>query len=209
MTIQTTHRATPSPTQSPLLFKKQLLAHTNELRTLYPHILLIIMGDFQHTMIYNALHRMGKFQRPPPANRLTPCLVHPLNLVSVIPSTHPTLVYLTWFSKSGEGQAGIDHILSPLENITPTTICGIDYELSNTLFKTDHHLIYVTFDLHSPNTAPTPPTTTCVQYRRVAQIPLRKTYPKDANDPPPHGLLPKQLVSCPLMYALTPRYTML
>ena len=143
------------------------------------------MGDFQHTVIDNTLYRIGKFQRPLPANLLTPCLVHPLNLVSVIPSAHPSLIYHTWFSKSGEEQASIDHILSLLENITPNTICDIDHELSTNLFNTDHHLVLAIFDLHSPNTSPTPPTTTRYQYRKVAQIPLRKTYPKYANDPTP------------------------
>ena len=168
-----------------MIFKQKVLTYANKLRTLYPRLLLIIMGDFQHTVIDNTLHRMGKFQRPPPADLLTSCIAYPLNLVSVIPSAHPSLAYHTWFSKSGEGQAGIDHILSPLENITPNTICGIDHELSTKLFKTDHHLVYAIYDLHAPNTIPTPPTTTRYQYRKVAQIPLQKRYPKDGNNPIP------------------------
>ena len=97
-----------------MIFKQKVLTYANKLRTLYPRLLLIIMGDFQHTVIDNTLNRMGKFQRPPPADLLTQFLAQPLNLVSVIPSSHSSLAYHTWFSKSGEGQTGIDHILSLL-----------------------------------------------------------------------------------------------
>ena len=38
---------------------------------------------------------------------------------------------------------------------------------------------------------PPPPTTTRFQYRRIAEIPLRKTYPKDANNPIPPWFPPE------------------
>ena len=93
--------------------------------------------------------------------------------------------YHTWFSKSGEGQAGIDHMLIAPDCIDLDSSSGVDHEISYRLFKTDHRLIFVTIDTRSPNTAPTPPTTTRFHYQRVAQIPLKKTYPKDARDTTP------------------------
>ena len=83
-------------------------------------------------------------------------LHHPFNLVSFIPTQHPTLAYHTWFSKSGEGHAGIDHILIAPDCIHPNSTCGVDHEISNRLFKTDHRLLFATIDTHSPNIAPTP-----------------------------------------------------
>ena len=149
--------------------------------------------DLQHTIADNSLHRMGKHQPVPPANILTPCLHHPINLVSFIPTQHPTMVYHTWFSKLGEGQAGIDHILIALDCIHPDSACGVDHEISNRLFKTDHRLLFATIDTHQPNTARTPLTTTRFQYRRVAQIPLKKTYPKDSRDTTPPWFVPKTI----------------
>ena len=75
--------------------------------------------------------------------------------------------------------------MTALENIAPTTVCEIDHELFNILFKTDHHLDFTSFDLHLLNIFPTQPTTIQFLYNRIAQIPLRKKYPKNANDPPP------------------------
>ena len=128
---------------------------------------------------------MGQYQPPPPAKNLTPCLHHPLNLISAIPTQQPIIAYHTWNSKSDSRQAGINHILAAPEHMHPTSISGIDHDVSVSLFKSDHYLIFDSFNLHWLNTAPTPPATTQFQYRRVAQIPLRKTYPKDDNDPTP------------------------
>ena len=100
----------------------------------------------------------------------------------MIPTQHPTLVYHTWYSKLGTGRAGIDNILAAPEHIHPDSHCGVDHEMTTTLFKLDHYLIYASFDMQCQNTAPPPLTTTRYHYRRIAEIPLRKTYPKDAND---------------------------
>ena len=151
------------------------------------------MGNLQHTITDNSLHRMDKHQSAPPANSLTPCLHHPINLVSFFPTQHPTMAYHTWFSKLGEGQAGIDHILIAPDCIHPDSTCGVDHEISNRLFKTDHCLLFATIDTHSPNTASTPPTTTRFHYRRVAQIPLKKTYPKNTRETTPPWYAPKTI----------------
>ena len=189
----TRSKATSAKTETPQHFKQHVLDLATELRTIYDPLTLIIMGDLQHTIADNSLYRMDKHQPAPPANILTPCLHHPLNLVSFIPIQYPTMVYHTWFSKSGERQAGIDHILISPDCIHPDSTCGVDHEISNELFKTDHRLLFATIYTHLPNTASTPPTTTRFQYRRVAQISLKKTYPKDANDTTPPWFAPKTI----------------
>jgi len=110
------------------------------------------MGDLQHTIADNSLHRMGKHQPAPPVNILTLCLHHSLNLVSFILTQRTTMAYYTWFSKSGEGQAGIDHILISPDCIHPDSTCGVDHEISNELFKTDHRLLFATIDTHTHRT---------------------------------------------------------
>ena len=136
---------------------------------------------------------MGKQQPPPPADILTPCLQSPIHLVSVIPSQHPTAPYHTWSSHSGSGQAGLDHILAAPEHIHQACSCGIDRELSRAYLKSDHSLIYATFALSCPNTAPTPPSSTRYQYRKVSSIPLIKTYPTGPDDNSPPWFAPKTL----------------
>ena len=76
----TTPMATATNLQTPENFKQQVLDLATELRTLYDPLTLIVMGDLQHTIADNSLHRMGKHLPAPPANILTPCLHHPLNL---------------------------------------------------------------------------------------------------------------------------------
>ena len=132
-------------------------------------------------------------QPPPPANILTPCLQPPIHLVSVIPSQHPTEPYHTWTSHSGSGQTGLDHILAAPEHIYPECSCGIDRELSRAYLKSNHFLIYATFALSCPNTAPTPPSSTRYHYRKVSSIPLIKTYPAGPNDNSPPWFAPKTL----------------
>ena len=163
-------------------FKQSIVTLTATLRTLYTNLTLLIMGYFRYTVSDTTLHRMGQKQPPPPENVLTQCLQHPFHLVSVIPTQHPTLAYHTWYSKSGTGRVGIDHILAALEHIHPDSPCGINHEITTTLFKSDYYIIYASFDMQCHNTAPPPLTTTRYHYRRIAEIPLRKTYPKDAND---------------------------
>ena len=103
------HEKEPDIAHSPTLFQQSIVTLTATLRTLYTNLTLLIMGDFQHTVSDNTLHRMGQRKPPPPANVLTQCLKHPFNLISVIPTQYPTLAYHTWYSKSGTGRAGIDH----------------------------------------------------------------------------------------------------
>ena len=177
-----TNRKEPDTAHSPTLFQQSIVTLTATLRTLYTNLTLLIMGNFQHIVSDTTLHRMGQRQPPPPANVLTQCLKHPFNLVSVIPTQYPTLAYHTWYSKSGTRRTGIDHILTAPEHINPNSPCGIDDEITTTLFKSDHYLIYASFDLQCPNTTPLPPTTTRYHYQRIAEIPLRKTYPRHAND---------------------------
>ena len=88
-------KATATNSQTPQHFKQQVLDLATELRTLYDPLTLIIMRDIQHTIADNSLHRIGKHQPVSPANILTPCLHHPINLVSSIPTQHPTMVYHT------------------------------------------------------------------------------------------------------------------
>ena len=187
------HEKEPDIAHSPTLFKQSIVTLTATLRTLYTNLTLLIMGDFQHTVSDNTLHRMGQRKPPPPANVLTQCLKHPFNLISVIPTQYPTLAYHTWYSKSGTGRAGIDHTLAALEHIHPNSPCGIDHEITTTLFKSDHYLIFAFFDLQCPNTAPPPPTSTRYHYRRIAEIPLRKTYPMNTNDSTPPWYAPKTI----------------
>ena len=92
--IATTENATDTA-QSPMLFKQSIVTLTATLRMLYNKLTLLIMGDYQHTVSGTSLHRMGQKQPPPSANFLIQCLQHPFNLVSVIPTQHPTLVYHT------------------------------------------------------------------------------------------------------------------
>ena len=148
----TSSTATAPTADSSRHFKQKVLDLATELRTLYTPLTLVIMGDLQHTIADNSLHRMGKHQPAPPANILTPCLHHPFNLVSFIPTQHPTLAYHTWFSKSGEGQTGIDHILIAPDCIHPDSTCGVDHEISYRLFKTDHRLLFATIDTHTHRT---------------------------------------------------------
>ena len=170
-----------------------MFAIATSLCAIYDPLTLIVMGDFQHTILDNALHRVGKILKTPPGDILTPFLQHPFNLVSFIPIQHPTLAYHTWFSKSGSGQAGLDHILIAEALIHKDSLSGIDHEISTSLLKNDHHLGYTSVDTHSPNTAPTPPTTIKFQYRKVTHIPLQKTYPKNADDPTPPWFAPKTI----------------
>ena len=184
-------------THTPHHFKSKVIEIETSLCALYDPLTLIVMGDFQHTILDNALHRMGKILPAPPGDILTPFLQHPFNIVSFIPTQHPTLAYHTRFSKPGSGQAGLDHILIEEALIHKDSLSEIDHEISASLLKTDHHLGYSSVDTHSPNTAPTPPTTVSFQYRKVAHIPLRKTYPKNADDPTPLWFAPKTIEILP------------
>ena len=142
---KTSKHSLPHHQTTPQQLKQDLLTIISDLKTAYPNLTLIIIGDFQHTIHNNTLHRMGKQQPPPPADILTPCLQSPIHLVSVIPSQHPTAPYHTWSSHSGSGQAGLDHILAAPEHIHQACSCGIDRELSRAYLKSDHYLIYATF----------------------------------------------------------------
>ena len=134
---------------------------------------------------------MGRPQPPPPTYILTPYLLSPIHLVSVIPTQHPNEPCHTWCSHSGRGQTGQDHILAAPEHIHPECSCGIDRELSREYLKSDHYLIYATFVLSCPNTAPIPPISTIYHYRQVLFTLLIKTYPTGPNDNLPPWLAPK------------------
>ena len=99
--------------------------------------------------------------------------------------------------KSNKGRADIAHILAASEYIHPDCKSGINYEISNAHFISDHYFIFASFYLHFPNITPSPPTTIQFQYRRVAQIPLRQMYPKDTNDPTPPWFAPKAICVLP------------
>ena len=136
---------------------------------------------------------MGLHLPSPPSDILRPCLRSPHHLVSVIPTQHPTHAYHTWISHSGEGRAGLDHILTAAEHIAPTCTSGIDHEIAREYLSSDHCLIYATFALACPNTAPPPPPTTLYHYRKVAQIPLVNTYPTKYNNFTPPWFAPQTL----------------
>ena len=150
-----------------------------DLHTSYPHLKILLLGDFQHTIMHNNLHRMGKHLPAPPADILGLCLRSPFFLVSVIPHCHPEQTYHTWISNSGSGRAGLDHILAVSKDVDDDCICGIDLEIAPSQLKSDHYLVHASFYLSYPNTAPTPTSYKQFHYRRVAQIPLIKTYPKN------------------------------
>ena len=150
--ITSTHTPPDKPTQyhqhnNPKELKQDLLTLINNLKTAYQQLNLLIIGDFQHTVHNNTPHRMGRPQPPPPANILTPCLMSPMHLVSVIPTQHPNEPYHIWCSHSGRGHAGLDHILDAPEHIHPECSCGIDRELSRKYLKSDRYVIYTTFTL--------------------------------------------------------------
>ena len=111
----------------------------------------------------------------------------------VMPTQHPTNTYHTWISHSGEGRASLDHILIAAEHIAPTCTSGIDHEIAPGYLSSDHYLIYTTFALACPNTAPPPPPTTLYHYRKVAQIPLVNTYPTPSNNFTPPWFAPQTL----------------
>ena len=199
---RSTHTPSENPTHphqhnNPKKLKQDLLTLINDLKTAYQQLTLLIIGDFQHTVHNNTLHRMGRPQPSPPANILTPCLLSPIHLVSVIPTQHPNELYRTWCSHSGRGQTGLDHILAAPEHIHPEYSCGIDRELSREHLKSDHYLIYATFALSCPNTATTPPASTIYHYGQVSFIPLIKTCPAGPNDNSLPWFAPKTLEILP------------
>ena len=73
----------------------------------------------------------------------------------------------------------------------PPSSYGIDREISREYLKSDHYLIYATFALSCPDTAPIPPIYTIYHYRQVWFTPLIKTYPTGPNDNSPPWLAPK------------------
>ena len=107
---------------------------------------------------------------------------YPHHLVSVFPTQHPTNTYHTLISHSGEGWAGLDHILTAAEHIEPTCTCDIGHEIAPAYLSSDYYSIYTTFALACPNTAPTPPTTKLYHYRKVTKIPFVNTYPTPSNN---------------------------
>ena len=127
--------------------QQSVLNIITELRTSYSKLILLVIGDFQHTVLDNSLHRIGRPQPPPPTNILTPCLHYPLYLVSVALTQHPNNTYHTWLGKTLKGRAGLDHILAAQEHIRPAYFSGIDHKISSSYHKSDHRLIYASFVL--------------------------------------------------------------
>ena len=149
----TNHNCSPTQ-QNPQHFRQAVLSLITEIRTIYLKLKLIVLGDFQYTVLDNKLHYMVQPQQPPPANILIPCLRYPLYLMSVIPTQYPTTVYNTWFSKSGTGRAGLDHILAAQKRIHLASYSGINHEILSTHLKSNHCLIYASFVLSCPDTLP-------------------------------------------------------
>ena len=118
---------------------------------------------------------------------------YPHHLVSIIPTQHPTNNYHTWISHSDEMRAGLNHILRAADQIAPTCTCGIDHEIAPAYLSSDHYLIYTTFALACPNTAPTPPPTKLYHYRKVVKIPRVNTYPTPPNNFTPPWFAPQIL----------------
>ena len=98
-----------------------------------------------------------------------------------------------WYSHSGRGKAGLDHILAAPEHIYSDCSCGIDREISRAYIKSDHYLIYATFALSCPNTVPIPPASTIYHYRHVSSTLLIQTYPAGTNGKSPPWFAPKTL----------------
>ena len=93
---------------NPLHMQQTFTTLLTDLHASYPQLTLLLLGDFQHTIMHNNLHRMGKHLPAPPADILGLCLRSPFFLVSVIPHCHPEQTYHTWISNSGSGRAGLD-----------------------------------------------------------------------------------------------------
>ena len=104
------HRRVTTNTPANLFNTIHSLLHS--LPIAYPNLNIIALGDLQHTIAQNTLHRMGQHLPPQRFNILTILTQPPLLLKSVIPTNHPLLPYHTWHSHSGPGKAGLDHILA-------------------------------------------------------------------------------------------------
>ena len=120
------NKTTNTPTTLRAEIDKTLLQLYNQ----YPRINIIILGDLQQTINNSHHHRMGPPQ-PPPNGDLLQLLLHPPhNLRSVIPNVYPQHPYHTWSSHSGQGKAGLDHILTNPHAISPANPCGIDLHIT-------------------------------------------------------------------------------
>ena len=95
-----THTPPEKPTHppqhnNPKQLKQEILTLITDLKTAYQQLILLTIGDFQHTVHNTTLHRMGRPQPPPPASILTSYLHSPLDLISVIATQHPNEPYHT------------------------------------------------------------------------------------------------------------------
>ena len=91
----------------PKHFKNTVLTLINELKTIYPQIKIIVIGDFQHTVLTNTLHRMGQPQLP-----------H----TSKYPHTMPTTSTTSGFScPDSTSKQHISHMVQPLRQIPNRT----------------------------------------------------------------------------------------
>ena len=156
---------------TPISLRNEIDKTLRHLYTKYPHIKTIVLGDLQHTINNSHHQRMGPIQPSLKGDLLHLLLKPPHSLQSIISSIHSQHPYHTWNSHSNHGKAGLDHILTTHNAISPANPCGIDQHTIPQLQPSDHFLIYSDIPIKCAPHQHTCTPTLRYQYRAVASAP--------------------------------------